>query len=61
MPTIRTDSVLLAKYNETLFFIEEPNVLHVCIKDENGNNNGEVFFFRYNIFSVNFFTVEIWK
>ena len=34
---------------KTWFFIEEPNVLRVCIKDENGNNNGEVFFFRYNI------------
>ena len=34
--------------DKTLIFVEEPNVLRVCIKDENGNNNGEVFFFRYN-------------
>ncbi|KAL9982023.1 hypothetical protein ACROYT_G010804 [Oculina patagonica] len=35
------------KYKITFIPEEEPNVLRVCIKDENGDNDGEVFFFRW--------------
>lgn len=37
----------MEKYKIAFIPEEEPNVLRVCIKDENGNNNGEVFFFRW--------------
>lgn len=37
----------MAKYQATFIPEDEPNVLRVCIKDKNGENSGEVFFFRW--------------
>ncbi|XP_027058997.1 required for meiotic nuclear division protein 1 homolog [Pocillopora damicornis] len=37
----------MAKYQATFIPEDEPNVLRVCIKDKNGENSGEVFFFGW--------------